>query len=448
MRSVHFIGIGGIGMSALARLYRARGVRVSGSDRERSELTDALRREGMRVIIGPHRAANVPARASEAIRTSAVRDDNPEVRAARRRKIPVQYYAEALGDITREYHSIAVAGAHGKSTTTALTALVLIRGKRDPTVIVGTKLREFRDTNFRRGRSPYFVFEADEYRDAFLNSSPAVAVITNIDREHLDFHPTLRGNEAAFLKFLKRLPRGGVAILNRDNVSVRRVGARLHRARPDIRITWYSLRDPVATRLRPLLNIPGDHNLANALAAHTVGTTLHIPRSTIFSAIAAYRGSWRRFDERGKLWGADVIADYAHHPTELRATLKGARERFPKRRIVAVFQPHHYERLKHLFREFAGAFRDADLALFIDVYEVAGREEKRTSPNISSAALARAVAKQGTKAHYLGRAVTRASIKPFLRSGDVLLLMGAGTIWNMTLRLLRGENPRRKKHSL
>lgn len=440
---IHFIGIGGIGMSALARLYRSRGIRVSGSDIERSEITDALRREGIRVVIGPHRRASISPGATGVIRTSAVRDDNPEVREAKKRGLVARFYAEALGGITREYRSIAIAGAHGKSTTTALVALVLIRGGLDPSVVVGTKLREFGDANFRRGRSAgargqpnYLVFEADEYRDAFLNAWPAIAVITNIDREHLDFHRNLPAIERAFEKFLRRLSPGGAAILNRDSPNVRRVARRLRQSRRDIRIIWYSLRDPEARILRKTLLIPGEHNISNALAAFRVGTTLHIPRSTILKAVASYRGSWRRFDYQGKFLGANVFADYAHHPTEIKATLQAAREKFPKRRIVAVFQPHHYERLKHLFKEFAGAFRDADLALFLDVYEVAGREERQKRKNISSAALARAVAEQGTEAHHLGRTLTRANLRPHLRSGDILLLMGAGSIWDMTKRLV------------
>lgn len=441
-RRIHFIGIGGIGMSALARLFRSRGSRVSGSDVAHSEITGALRREGVRIAIGPHRAANVPPRTMEVIRTSAVQDNSPEVREARERGLAVRFYAEALGDITREYRSIAVAGAHGKSTTTALVALVLIRGGLDPTVVIGTKLREFGDANFRmgrrgeavRGQPGYLVFEADEYRDAFLNAWPAIAVVTNIDREHLDFHRTLPAIERAFEKFLNRLPHGGIAILNRDDPSIRRVAHRLRRQRKDIRIVWYSLRDREAGMIRKTLRIPGTHNVSNALAAYRVGVTCRVSRTTILRALASYCGAWRRFERMGILRGALVIADYAHHPTEIKATLQAARERFPKRRIVAAFQPHHYERLKYLFKEFAGAFRNADLALLLDVYEVAGREVRRNR-DISSSALATAIAKQGTAAHYLGPSVTRAKLKPHLRSGDILLLMGAGSIWEMTKRL-------------
>jgi len=434
---VHFIGIGGIGMSALARLFQSRGIRVSGSDIERSEITDALRREGIRIAVGPHRRANIPPRTTEVIRTSAVRDSNPEVREAKKRGLALCPYAEALGAITREYRSIAIAGAHGKSTTTALVALVLIRGGFDPTVIIGAKLNEFRDSNFRRGRSTYFVHEADEYRASFLNYSPDIAVITNIDREHLDFYKNIFRIEAAFLKFLLRMKPRGTAILNRDDARLRAVGRRFAARRNDCRILWYSHRNPAAKSIRRVIKIPGKHNVSNAIAALNVASLLHIPYPISLKAIGSYRGAWRRFDYQGKFRGADVIADYAHHPTEIKATLQAARERFPKRRIVAVFQPHHYERLRRLFKEFVGAFHEADLALLIDVYEVVGREEQRKRANVSSAALARAIAKQGTEAHYLGKSVTRANIKTYLHSGDVLLLMGAGTIWEMTKRLLR-----------
>ena len=431
-RHIHFIGIGGIG------------IRASGSDAKRSELTDALRREGVRVAIGPHRRVNIPLRATEVIRTNAIRDNNREVREARKRGLVVRSYAEALGDAAREFRSIAIAGAHGKSTTTALVALVLIRGGLNPTVVVGTKLREFGDSNFRPGRSAksargglrYFVYEADEYRASFLNYSPDIAVVTNIDREHLDYYKNIRRIEAAFLHFLFRLRRNGTAILNRDDARLRAIAKRLAKKRPDCRIVWFSLRDPAAERVCRVLKIPGKHNLANAFAAYRVGATLHIPRSAVLAALGIYRGAWRRFDYQGTRSGAKIFADYAHHPTEIKATLQGARERFPKRRIVAVFQPHRYERLKDLFKEFAAAFNGADLVLLLDVYEVAGREEKRKSPNISSAALAQAIARRGREAYYLGTTVTRANLKPHLRSGDVLLLMGAGSIWEMTKRFM------------
>src|SRR3989344_4918021 len=444
---IHFVGIGGIGMSALARLYRSRGFRISGSDLERSEITDALGKDGIRVFTGKHTRANIAHSATGVVYTAAVRRENPEIREAKRRHIPVHTYAQALGELTRACRTIAVAGAHGKSTTTALIALTLIRGGLDPTVIVGTKLREFRDSNFRRSRpphpagpphsKPWLVIEADEYRGSFWNHSPEIAVVTNIDREHLDFYKNIKNIEAAFLKFLLRLAPKGVAVLNRDDRRLRRAATRLRRPRPDIRIVWFSLRDAEAGRIAPRLRVPGRHNVSNALAAYRVGRALNIPSSKIMNALSRYRGAWRRFDYQGTLAGAKVYADYAHHPTEIKATLQAAREHFPKRRIICVFQPHHYERMRDLWREFVGAFDDCNGLILLDIYEVAGREHKRRSGAVSSARLAEAISRRGTPALYIPDS---RRLNPFfrenLRRGDVLLMMGAGDIWETTKRLM------------
>ena len=452
MEHIHCIGIGGIGVSALARLYQSRGWRVSGSDLARSEITDALTKEGIRVFIGKHNRKHILLSVTRVVYSVAVRRDNPELREARRRGIPAQTYAKALGELTRRYRTVAVAGAHGKSTTTALIALILARGGSDPTVIIGTKLREFGDRNFRSGRSPWLVLEADEYRASFLNYTPAIAVITNIDREHLDFYRSIRAIEATFLKFLSRLAPNGTAVLNRDDHRLRRIGGRLARRRPDIRVIWYSLQSPAARRIATVIRIPGRHNVANALAAHAAGRTLKIPARMVLAAIHAYRGAWRRFDYQGLFAlrgtsgqsGAKVFADYAHHPTEIKATLQAAREKFPRRRIWCVFQPHHYERTHDLFGGFSRAFSDCDTLILLDIYEVAGRERKRKSPQVSSERLARAVSRNGTPAIYLANPQR---LQPFLakclRASDILLMMGAGSIWKMTKDLLRPQKKQR-----
>lgn len=435
---IHFIGIGGIGVSALARLYRARGFVVSGSDVARSEVTDALRREDMRVHIGRQTGKHIPSATEAIVYSAAVRPDNPELREARRRGCATKTYAQALGELGQEFKTIAIAGAHGKSTVTALAALILIRGKRDPTVIVGTVIREFGGKNFRRGRSRWLVIEADEYRASFLNYAPHIAVVTNIDREHLDFYKSIAKIEGAFLDFLTRIRPGGTAILNRDDPRLRRIGAHLARARGDVNIVWYSLRDPAARKVKSVIRIPGRHNVSNALAARAVGRLLGVPDQKILSAIGAYRGAWRRFQYLGRVNEAVLIADYAHHPTEIRATLEATRERFPRGRIWCVFQPHHYERIQALFQEFIRAFDACDALILLDIYEVAGRERSRKSDAVSSAALASAVNRRGAPALYLP---DPRRLKPFLRQalgrGDVLLMMGAGDIWEMTKELTR-----------
>lgn len=468
---IHCIGIGGIGVSALARFYTSRGWRVTGSDLARSEITDALKKERIRVCIGPHRASHIAPSVTKVIYTAAAtplrptateirhrqaeyyihdrdyntttrpaglaRISNPEIRDALRRSLPVRSYAEAIGELTRQFKTIAIAGAHGKSTTTAMTALIMTMAGLDPMVIIGTKLREFGNSNFRRGRGSFFVLEADEYRTSFLNYAPKIAVVTNIDREHLDFYKTIRNVETAFLKFLLRLEPDGLMVLNRDDPRLRRMAAKLDKQRRDIRVMWFSLRDPQAAKVQKILRIPGRHNVSNALAAYAVGRALRIPGRKILAALHAYRGAWRRFDYQGKFHGAKVFADYAHHPTEIKATLQAAREKFPRAHIVCVFQPHHYERTRDLFQEFVKAFDGCDEVVLLDIYEVAGREKKQQSRNVSSQNLAAVIRRRGTPALYLADCKRlRLFLTLWLRPGDVLLMMGAGSIWEMTKQLM------------
>lgn len=441
---LHCVGIGGIGVSALARLYQARGWRVSGSDLARSEITDALRKKGIRVFIGPHRRSRVAPSIARVVYTVATKSENPELREAKRRGIPTLSYAQAVGELTHKLKTIAVAGAHGKSTTTAMIALAMVRAGLDPTVIIGTKLREFSPpvggSNFRLGKSLYFVLEADEYRASFLNYTPSIAVVTNIDREHLDFYKNASNIEATFLKFLLGLKSGGTAVLNRDDHRLQRIGAKLKKKRPDLGIMWYSLRNPAARKIRRILRIPGTHNVANALAAYSVGRILRIPGKKIFSALGKYSGSWRRFDYQGRLLGAKVFADYAHHPTEIIATLQAAREKFPRSRIWCVFQPHHYERTRDLFREFTIAFDECDELVLLDIYEVAGRERSKKYRGVNSQKLAAAISRRGKSCFYLS---SPSKLKSFLskrlRRGDILIMMGAGSIWEITKQLMSAK---------
>ena len=436
---IHFIGIGGIGMSALAQFHRARGWRISGSDLKRSEITDALRRQGIRVAIG-QRKANVTPDTTRVVYTVAVPPKNPELREAKRRNIKTQTYAEAVGELTRKYRLIAVAGAHGKSTTTGMLAAVFRAARRDPTVIVGTKLRELGGSNFRVGTSPYFLLEADEYRASFWNYRPTVAVVLNIDREHLDFYHSIQKIKAAYLRFLRNITPGGTAVLNRDDPRVGRVGARLKRMRPDIRVIWFSLRDSSAKQITKVIKIPGAHNRSNALAAYAAAKTLGITPHIILVGISRYRGAWRRFQRLGTFREAKLYADYAHHPTEVRATIAGAREQYPRHRIIVVFQPHHYERMRTLFPEFTRAFDGCNQLYLLDIYEVAGREAGHHGPNVK--ALAAAIRKRGHPAEYVPPSANLGSfLKSRLKQNDVLIMMGAGSIWEMTKALLPGRKP-------
>ncbi|MEK7560368.1 MAG: Mur ligase domain-containing protein [Patescibacteria group bacterium] len=425
-KHIHFIGIGGIGMSALARFYHARGAAISGSDIAPSDITRDLLEIGAVITTGDHRAAHIPSDTDLVIATAAAVRDNPELTEARRRKIPVKSYAATLGPITRHFRTVTVSGAHGKSTTTALIALILEAGYCDPTVIIGTKLTEFGGSNFRRGRSQWLVLEADEYNRSFLRYTSHIAVVTNIDAEHLDTYKNVEAVERAFEKFLGRVRPDGRIVANRDDERVRRVAGRFRD-----KVVWYSLGDPDVDRVRRTLAIPGAHNVSNALAARRVGQLLGVPEAQILYTLARFRGAWRRFEFMGIAGGAFVISDYAHHPAEIRATIDAARERFPLRRIWCVFQPHQGERLRLLWNEFLTAFDCADTIVLLPVYEVAGREKKRNpgKGRMTSENLVRELVDRGKNAHYQE---SFAGAKEFItentRKGDVLLIAGAGTI--------------------
>ena len=454
--SVHFVGIGGIGVSALAAWFLKEGWGVSGSDLEASEITVSLGRNGADIKIGPHHKKNVPNGATLLVHTAAAHS-NPEINEGRRRKIRVKSYAEALGDLTRKHLTVAVAGSHGKSTTTALVALILTAAGFDPTVIIGTKLREFADpndwrdvwlspgrsvgANFRKGSSPILVIEADEWGGSFWNYSPAIAVVTNVDKEHLDFYKTERRVRLAFQKFIMRLQPGGHLVVNADDEAASRIARSLikkHPSRFRKKIHFYSLNSPEAARVRAFTALPGRHNAGNAMAACATARILNIPPEIVERVLADFEGAWRRFEPIGKISGSQVIADYAHHPQEIKSTLEAARGRFGSKKIIVVFQPHQYERTRDLFKDFETAFDGADLVCLLDIYEVAGRERNRRDPKVNAFHLARAIANRGVDARYVAYP---SQLREFLENeagpNSVILMMGAGSIWKLGQEVLQ-----------
>ena len=447
---IHFIGIGGIGVSALAKYHLSDGDTVSGSDLAPSEITTELARGGARIVVGTHSAFNIPPETDAVIYTAAAPKSNPELKEARRRKLNIRSYAEAVGDLTRQFKTVTVSGAHGKSTTTALVALVLEEGYCDPTVIIGTKVREFGDSNFRQGRGAHLVLEADEWDRSFLNYWPQIAVITNIDAEHLDTYKTVEGVEDAFVKYLAKVPRDGAIIANADDPRASRIVKKFRK-----KVVWYSQKDRAAAAVRNVLKVPGAHNVSNALAALTVGRTLGIAEPDILRAISRFRGTWRRFEFKGFFTpvrsptsnssnrgnGALIFSDYGHHPREISATLAAARERFPLRRVWCVFQPHQYQRLKHLWGDFLGAFDLADRVCLLPVYDVAGRETKSAKRAVNSVKLAHALQERGKNAwHAASFDHAKTFLHAELRRGDVVLTMGAGDIYLLTNQLTKGTS--------
>lgn len=431
---VHFIGIGGIGVSALAKYYLAHGVKVTGSDLVSSEITGELENLGAKIYTGKHRAANLPREARRVIHTSATSQNNLELSAAKKRRIKTKSYPEAVGELTKSFNTITISGSHGKSTTTALAALVLEEGYFDPTVIIGTKVKEFGNSNYRQGRGTYLVLEADEWNKSFLDYSPLIAVVTNIDAEHLDTYKRVEEVEKTFAKYLARVPVGGKIIANRDDPRLARVAGKFKK-----KIVWYSRQDREAETVRKILRVPGEHNVSNALAALKLGRVLGIPETAILQGLSRFGGTWRRFEFRGVLNGAQVFDDYGHHPAEIMATIQAARSRFPFRRIWCVYQPHQHQRLNYLWDRFVAAFDLADRVCLLPVYDVAGRETKKARQAVNSKKLAQALDERGKNACYLNSfKEANLHLKEAARPGDVILMMGAGSIYTLTNEILRG----------
>ena len=424
---VHCVGIGGIGVSALAQWYLAHGWDVSGSDTVRSVVTDQLKKRGVMVHIGQHRAFWVPRSAKLLIYTVAIRADNPERQRALRLKIPQLLYAEALGEISKQYKTIAISGAHGKSTTTAMVSLMLVKAGLNPTVIIGTRMREFGNTNFHKGRSKWLIIEADEFHHSFLRYYPYAAITTNIDREHLEYYKNFSNIKKAFQKFFSHVDPAGFLVINREDPILKNLASVSHR-----RVLLYDTTSSRAKQISRVLRIPGKHNLSNAMACDTFGAALQIPSSTRLKALAAFRGTWRRFEFRGMWRGARIYDDYAHHPTEIRATLAGAREQFPKKRIWCVFQPHHNARLHLLFNDFTKSFTAANRLSILETYKVEGRDTKEYDKRRNAAALAHKVGADFIK----NRSGAVVLLKKGVRRGDVVICMGAGHIGTLATEIL------------
>jgi UDP-N-acetylmuramate--alanine ligase len=453
MKRIHFVGIGGIGMSGLAQVIHARGFHVRGSDAAESENTRWLRSIGIPVVIG-HAAEHV-GDADLVVYSSAVNPDvNPETLEARRRGIPLVRRAELLAHVTRLGKSLAIAGTHGKTTTTSLCGRVLIEAGFDPTVIVGGRLRDFGGSNARVGAGEWFVVEADEYDRSFLQLAPTLAIITNVEAEHLDVYGSVDAVERAFVEFAHRVSLLGALIVCGDDPGCMRVVAQVpHRVvtygfgsqcmlrATDVEYTNDGVRATVLWLGKELgqlvLRIPGAHNICNALAAIAVGLELDVPYLAVQRALSSFEGVIRRFQVMGNWRGVTIIDDYAHHPTEVRATLRTVRERFPGRRIVAVFQPHTYTRTRDFASDFARALTAADLAIVTDIY--AAREAPISG--VSGHTIVASLNGRASQMHY---APTHADVRDLLARvlapGDVLITMGAGDIVRIAEELVAAES--------
>lgn len=441
----HFVGIGGIGMSGIAEILLSLGFKVSGSDLRRSPVTDRLAQLGATIYEG-HDGAHV-AQATVVVTSSAVSTRNPEVLEAHARKIPVIPRAEMLAELMRLKYGIAIAGMHGKTTTTSMVAAVLAAGGLDPTVVVGGRVDAL-GSNAWLGASQFLVAEADESDRSFLKLSPILAVVTNLDREHMDCYRDMEDVEGAFLAFMDKVPFYGAVTACLDNAQLAAILPRLHRrlftygiaANADYRLEigtsdpGCSSRFVVSTKAGPLgpfeLHVPGRHNMLNATAAVAVAHQLEVAQEKIAQGLKDFRGVDRRFQRRGEARGITVVDDYGHHPTEIRATLAAARESTGGR-IHVVFQPHRYTRTRDLLDEFGGAFTDADSVVVLPIY--AANEEPL--PGITAELLAGRIHGPGVQfAPDFPTAVDAATSRA--RGGDLILTLGAGSVSQLAPQIL------------
>jgi UDP-N-acetylmuramate--alanine ligase len=451
-RHIFFVGIGGVGMSGIADIMLARGYRVSGSDRQSSAITEYLERRGAVVHIG-HRKENIAADVEIVVYSSAVPAENPERTEARSRGLIEVRRAEMLADIILDRQTIAMAGTHGKTTTTSMVYEVLLSGDLDPTVLVGGRLRSSL-TNARAGEGPYAVVEADEYDRSFLALRPVIAVLNNLEADHLDIYEDLDDLRKTFVQFAHRTPFFGTVALCSDDANLRGIRGKINR-----RIVSYGMGEDAEIRAGEIvakgteirfavsnsgeklgtinLKVPGNHNVLNALAAVTVGIILEIPFAQIKRGLEKFTGVERRFDFRGETAGIRVYDDYAHHPSEVRATLDAAVAARDKR-IIAVFQPHLFSRTRDFYREFAEALSHADMVVVTDVYPA--REEP--IPGVDGNLIADACwALRRTEVHYVAdKKAVPEFLRAHCRAGDLVLTMGAGDIWQAGEKLLQELN--------
>ncbi|MBU2759830.1 UDP-N-acetylmuramate--L-alanine ligase [Acidithiobacillus sulfurivorans] len=444
VRQIHMVGIGGSGMRGIAEVLLNLGYAVSGSDLQPGSSTLRLTDLGARIFTG-HEAANVRG-ADVVVISSAIPDSNPEVQAARELRIPVIRRAEMLAELMRFKQGIAIAGTHGKTTTTSLVASILGAAGLDPTFVIGGRLKSA-GTHAALGSGEYLVAEADESDASFLYLAPVMAVVTNIDADHMEtYGDSLDNLRNAFLQFLQRLPFYGLAVLCTDepmvaglipelrtpvlrygfgadtdlqarNVTVKGVGSHFE--------VWRRVDNDYVHWLDVELGIPGQHNVLNALAAIGIASKVGVTEQTIRSALADFRGVGRRFEQVGEFAGITIIDDYGHHPRELSATIGAARTVWPDRPLVVAFQPHRYSRTQALFGDFVHSLAQADLVILTDIYSAG----EKALPGVSSQALSAAMRAQGISVHYLPELLhAPAQIRALLPANAVLLTMGAGSI--------------------
>ncbi|GAB5464653.1 MAG: UDP-N-acetylmuramate--L-alanine ligase [Candidatus Kapaibacteriales bacterium] len=453
VKNIHFVGIGGIGMSGIAEILLKEGFSISGSDMNQSDNTDYLKNLGAKIFIG-HAEENIDD-AEVVVYSSAVKiDKNVETQAAKDRNIPLIRRAEMLAEVSRLNYCVAVAGTHGKTTTTSMVALPLINGGIDPTVLVGGRLSDFGGTNARLGKGKWTVVEADEYDRSFLQLLPTFGIINNIEPEHMDIYKDEEDLMDTFVEFANKVPFYGFLALGLDSKLNRQILQRINKKvitfglsrhadvrgakleHDGIRTSFDVLRENELLG-RVTINIPGEHNVRNALASITIALELEVPFETIATSLANFKGVMRRFELKGSYNGADIIDDYAHHPSEVSATIAAARAAYGDKRIIAIFQPHTFTRTKNLYQEFGESFDEADSLIVTGIYPA--REEP--IEGVTGDLISDAASDYGHKdvAYFENLEDIAPAVKGIIDKDSVVVCMGAGPIWKVANELA-GKN--------
>ncbi|MBI4995208.1 UDP-N-acetylmuramate--L-alanine ligase [Candidatus Peregrinibacteria bacterium] len=444
-KEIHIVGIGGIGVSALAGILLRQGKCLSGSDMEASEITDKFKKQGVKIYIG-HKKENLAGSTELVIHSLAIPKTNPELIEAKKRHIPIFSYPQAVGQLTKQFWTLAVCGTHGKSTIAAMIAKILIENNFDPTVIVGTKLKELEGENFRLGKSKILVLEACEYMDAFLNYNPRAIILSTLDPDHLDYFKDFEDYKKSFRRFSEKLPSDGSFFGNLDDEDVHEIFQDLQRKKfPAHNMFTYGIKyshsdfylngNQIIRRGveegQLNLKIPGEHNRSNALAAFAVCRILFgMAPKNILRSLNNYKGAFRRFEIKGKIGRTVIVDDYGHHPAEISATLQAVKEKFPDKKICVVFQPHQYSRTKKLFNEFGACFALADYVIIPNIYEARDKESDKKS--VSSQQLVVEI-KRHHKNAFFGNGLKKTTeyLKKNYKKFNVILTMGAGDVWKI-----------------
>lgn len=449
INKIHFIGIGGIGLSAIAKFMKLKGKQISGSDLSRSLVIDNLEEDGIKIFIGQNEE-NISSDIDLVIHTMAIPKDNSELNRAKELNIKTITYPESLGVLFNDKFGIGVCGTHGKSSTTAMIGLMLDDAGLDPSIVVGSIVPRYK-SNLRIGKSKYFLIEACEYERAFLNYYPKIIILNNIELDHTDYYKGLDDFKSAFVEFLTHLPDDGLLICNGDDENVLSIKGQIASSLNfglkenngvraiNVIFTEGQTKFEVIYQNENLgefaLMVPGFFNVYNALGAISLGLALKIPIEKIKKSLENYSGTWRRFEIKGKYKNALVISDYAHHPTAVKVIIEATKNFYPGKRVFAVFQPHQHNRTKELYQDFLKSFDDADILILVEIFDVAGREEEKAQI-VSSLNLVDDIKKQGKKIsknifYTKDLRETRKLIDGKMKSDDILLIIGAGDIYKI-----------------